>query len=465
MKYYQYDTNDSPDKIPYDKEPILRQSSYKKQKSSPVASNRVLTLVVCFLVVMNVVLGGLFISVLGKNSDEQINNTTVNITAPAGEGVDVSAVTSKAKLSVVCVHAGVSPLVSTDEGNDNSVSTEITYKAFYETAKSQGAGVIFKEDKQNSKAYIVTCYHVVKGFSTNVYVLLYDSFKPIKAKVVHYSVVYDIAVLEISPETDEKNAGEFKVSVASACEVADSSYLLEGEGAIAIGNPLGSGISATRGIISKTTEIVKIDGIDQRLLRTDAAINAGNSGGGLFNLKGELIGVINAKKTDNPSTDSYIDNVAYAIPSNLAISLANNILRSSGNIPTKAVLGIDLLVQNTGLTFDVVNGIYIAKQKVIVSLVNPNSAAAKAGLRQNDQIVSFSYGSTVVNVINTYSIDDHSFNFNRGDKVQFTIIRTTTEPGLDSSGGGLSLNNKSEEIVITVVIDELVSADKQQWYS
>ena len=463
MKYYQYDTNDSPDKIPYDKEPILRQSSYKKQKSSPTASNKALTIVVCFLVVMNVVLGGLFISVLNKNSGGQVNNTTVNITAPAGEAVDVSAVTSKAKLSVVCVHAGVSPLTSETEGA--TASTEITYKAFFETAKSQGAGVIFKEDKQNSKAYIVTCYHVVKGLSTNVYVLLYDSFKPIKAKVVHYSVVYDIAVLEISPETDETNAGEFKISAASACEVADSSYLLEGEGAIAIGNPLGSGISATRGIISKTTEIVKIDGIDQRLLRTDAAINGGNSGGGLFNLKGELIGVVNAKKTDNPSADSYIDNVAYAIPSNLAISIANNILRSSGNVPTKAVLGIDLLVQNTGLTFDVVNGTYIAKQKVIVSLVNSSSAAAKAGIRQNDQIVSFSYGSTVVNVTNTYSIDDHLFNLNRGDKVQFTIIRTTTEPGLDSSGGGLSLNNKSEEIVVTVVIDEVVSADKQQWYS
>lgn len=450
MKYYQYDTNDNPDKIPYDKEPILRQSSYKKQKASSSAGGKTLAIVVCFLVVMNIILGGLIIKVLNKGGDGQVNNTTVNITAPAGEGVDVSAATSKAKLSVVCVHAGVSPLSS---GPEESESTEITYKAFYETAKSKGAGVIFKADKQNSKAYIVTCYHVVKGLSTNVYVLLYDSFKPIKAKVVHYSVVYDIAVLELSPETDAKNAAEFKASVASACEIADSSYLLEGEGAIAIGNPLGAGISATRGIISKTTEIVKIDGIEQRLLRTDAAINGGNSGGGLFNLKGELIGIVNAKRTDNPSADSYIDNVAYAIPSNLAVSLANNILRSSGNIPTKAVLGIDLLVENSGLTFDVINGTYIAKQKVIVSLVSPSSAAEKAGFRQNDQIVSFSYGSTVVNVTNTYSIDDHLFNFNRGDKVQFTVIRTTAE------------NNKSEEIVITIVIDELVSADKQQWYS
>ena len=132
---------------------------------------------------------------------------------------------------------------------------------------------------------------------------------------------------------------------------------------------------------------------------------------------------------------------------------------------TKTAFINDLLVQNTGLTFDVVNGTYIAKQKVIVSLVSSSSAAAKAGIRQNDQIVSFSYGSTVVNVTNTYSIDDHLFNLNRGDKVQFTIIRTTTEPGLDSSGGGLSLNNKSEEIVVTVVIDEVVSADKQQWYN
>ena len=437
MKYYQYETNENVDKIPYDKEPILRQTSYKKQKSSPVASSKALVLVVCFLVVMNVILGGLIVSFLSNSKNDQINNTTINLTAPAGEGIDVSAVASKAKLSVVSIHCGV-----------EKSGSALAYAEFYNEPESMGSGVIFKMDKTNSIAYISTCYHVVQN-QKNIYVLLYDSFKPIQAKLIHYSSVYDIAVLEISLDTDSENAGEIKVSSAREAEVADSAYLLEGDGVVAIGNPLGAGISVTRGIVSKTVEIVKIDGFERRVLRTDTAINGGNSGGGLFNLQGQLIGIVNAKAIDNPYKDSYIDNVAYAIPSNVAISLANNILRNK--TPLKAVIGVGLMTESSGVKLDVVQGTYIPTQKVIVSTIDEN--IVKPGtFKVSDQIESFSYGNTVVNVINTYSFDDYSFDLSKGEQVTFTVIRTNPDTG------------KQERVTFTITISQTVPADKQQWY-
>jgi len=423
VRYYEYEES-KPDKIPYDKEPIIRQTNYKKPKVSSGKPNKLLTFVVCVLVIFNIIMAGVVINRL-NDKENNVNNTTINLNSTTN--ADIASVSSKTKLSVVCVHAGL-----TNESTDNP-----DYQGFFNLS-SKGAGVIFEDNKNSGDAYIVTCYHVIRGNTSSIYILLYDSFVPIKVSMIFYSSVYDIAVLKIS------GSQEYMRSSATPASIADSSLLLEGDGAVAIGNPLGTGIGVTSGLISKTVDLVDVDGVIHRVVRTDAAINGGNSGGGLFNLNGELIGIVNAKATDKPSANSYIDNVAYAIPSNVAISLAYNIVRNT--MPAKAVLGISMLAHSSGITFDIVDGKYIPVQSVVVSEVDAGSAGQKAGLKINDKITGFAYGDTVVNVINLYSFDDHAFNIAKGDEIILFIVRD------------------GKEMTLTLTVSEVVSADNEDWY-
>ena len=419
MKYYNAD--EGVNKIPYDKEPIHRQSSYnKKSKSSSMGGgNKLLSLVVCALVVISVVFG---FSLL-KLSKERPKGTQTNIVNINSNGtMDVSAVSSSAKLSVVCVHAGV-----TTESTESP-----DYQGFF-NMKSKGAGVIFRDNKNSGEAYIVTCFHVVKGFSSQIYVLLYDSFTPQKASLVYYSSIYDVAVIKLTASS------EYTKSYSRPAEIADSSLVLEGDGAVAIGNPLGAGFSVTSGIVSKITDLVDVDGVVNRVMRTDAPINGGNSGGGLFDSNGKLIGLVNAKATDNASQGSYIDCVAYAIPSNVVISIAENIVRNK--MPVKAVLGITLMVDSSGVSLDIIAGKYVPVQTVVVSQTGTNSL-----FKMNDKIIGFAYDDKVVNMINLYTFDDHAFNIDKGDTVKFFVERD------------------GKQITIDMTISEVISADYQDWY-
>jgi len=422
MKYYSNEENVN--KIPYDKEPIHRQSAYKKTKQSQTRSGgKLVSLVLCLLVIVNVIFGVVLVK-QSKNTKNEPNNTIININSQSG--LDVSAVANKSKISVACVHAGLT--TGSSESPD--------YQGFFNMA-SKGSGVIFKDNKNEGEAYLVTCFHVVKGFTSQIYVLLYDSFVPQKAMLVYYSSIYDIAVVKLT------GSSEYVNSVAKPAEIADSSFLTEGENAIAIGNPFGVGISITSGIISKTVDLVDVDAITHRVLRVDTPINAGNSGGGLFNDKGQLIGLVSAKAKDNISSGNYVDCVAYAIPSNVAISIAENIIRNK--MPVKAVLGIEMMAyddpsdSNTGISFNIINGKYIPVQTIVVS-------KPSGDFKMYDKIVGFSYGETIVNMINLYSFDDHAFNISKGDVVEFIIERD------------------GEKLTIEVIITEDISADYQDWY-
>jgi serine protease Do len=125
---------------------------------------------------------------------------------------------------------------------------------------------------------------------------------------------------------------------------------------IAIGNAEGEGFSATKGVVSVNSEQLTLDGPDQRtditvrVIRIDAAINKGNSGGGLFDEQGRLIGIVNAKKTGDK-----VDNIAYAIPINLAKALADNVIyHSDGEFrgAVKYLFGIRLAEVELGISLD-----------------------------------------------------------------------------------------------------------------
>lgn len=187
-----------------------------------------------------------------------------------------------------------------------------------------GAGVIIDLDKERGDAYIVTNCHVIytdasagSRISKNVYLFLYGQDEDydirqygIPATVIGASRTYDIAVLKV------QGSEVLKGSNAVAAKFNGSDDVYAGEPVYAIGNPETLGVSATQGIISKESETISVNVSDvstdvqqYRVLRTDAAINGGNSGGGLFNAEGELVGIVNAK-----AAESDIDNMGYALP-------------------------------------------------------------------------------------------------------------------------------------------------------
>lgn len=210
-----------------------------------------------------------------------------------------------------------------------------------------GSGVIVQMDKEKGNAYVVTNCHVVYNdesddiIASGVYLYLYgqdtqgvnynlyydskgndiydytvddDEDYRIEAKVVGASIEYDIALLEIS------NSNILKNSDARVAAFSESDDVYAGEQVYAVGNPEGDGMSATVGVISKESETIALNLSDKyaesedyyryyRVIRTDAAINGGNSGGGMYNTDGKLVGIINSK-----SVSEEIDNMGFALP-------------------------------------------------------------------------------------------------------------------------------------------------------
>ncbi|MBE6698633.1 MAG: trypsin-like serine protease [Ruminococcaceae bacterium] len=161
------------------------------------------------------------------------------------------------------------------------------------TQTGSGSGVIISAD-----GYVLTCHHVIDG-ATSVKVTLRNN-NTYDAVLVGSDAASDLAVLKIAAKEELTYAAQ-----------GHSADLIAGEQVVAIGNPLGTlGGTVTVGYISATErEITMSDGSKMTLLQTDTAINSGNSGGGLFNLAGELIGIVNSKYSA-----SGVEGLAFAIP-------------------------------------------------------------------------------------------------------------------------------------------------------
>jgi len=187
-----------------------------------------------------------------------------------------------------------------------------------------GSGVILSEN-----GYIVTNHHVIDGAST-IRVRL-NSEETYIAELVGTDTKTDLAVLKI-------NAGSL-----TPAKLADSSKVRTGDFVIAIGNPLGElGGTVTEGIVSALDREITIDGEPMTLLQTSAAVNPGNSGGGLFNLDGELVGIVNAK-----STGSDVEGLAFAIPADTVGEITQELIQN-GYVTGRPQLGVTV-AQLTGL--------------------------------------------------------------------------------------------------------------------
>lgn len=227
-----------------------------------------------------------------------------------------------------------------------------------------GSGVIVRED-----GYIATNYHVIQG-ANKVQVTLHNG-ESYPARIIGSDPANDIAVIKI----DAKGL--------TTATVGDSSTVDVGDLAVAIGNPLGQlGGTATTGIISALDRTLDIEGTTLTLMQTDAAINGGNSGGGLFNNKGELIGIVESK-----ASAVGVEGLAFALPINTVSPIINDFIENGGNtqasdgIPAVGVVISEVSEENAQYYGLESAGVYIAQ------VTGEN--ARKAGFQEGDRIVSF----------------------------------------------------------------------------
>ncbi len=224
---------------------------------------------------------------------------------------------------------------------------------------SAGSGVIFSSD-----GYIVTNAHVIDGLTDekSIQVKIYNG-QIYGAKVIGYDTKTDLALLKIDAEG---------LPYAS---FADSSKLMLGQDVIAIGNPLGLGVSCSNGIISALEKEIYINNVYMTVIQTNAAVNAGNSGGGLFDINGNLVGIVNAKKTGSYSMES-VEGMGYAIPSNTVTRIINELI-NNGYVKDRATLGIKIST-----------GSYYTTEGVLVTEVIEGGSCDIAGLQAGDIILS-----------------------------------------------------------------------------
>lgn len=275
----------------------------------------------------------------------------------------------------------------------------------YEAA---GSGFIITKD-----GYIVTNNHVIEGATTITVVL--DNGDIYNAKLVGRDPRNDIAVIKIQG------------AVFPTVYLGDSKDLQVGELAVAIGNPLGelSG-TVTAGIISALDRLITLEGQTLHLLQTDAAINAGNSGGALFNSFGEVVGINTAK-----NTSTGVEGLGFAIPIDVAKPIIESLIKYT-YVKGRPKIGIttrDITAQMAEY-YDLTEGIYVLQ-------VESGSAADKAGLKREDIIVAVN-GKPVTT---TTALTDLKDTLKPGDIMSMTIVR-----------------NK-KEMTITVILDEDIPSD------
>lgn len=258
---------------------------------------------------------------------------------------------------------------------------------FYGQYVTSGAGSGVIVTQSDEAGYLLTNYHVIytnEELADTITVVLTNG-EEYTATEVGSDYNLDLAVLRI----EKKDKESFTVA-----SFGDSSKLVVGQQVVAIGNPLGSlGGTVTDGIISALDRQVKIDDVTMTLLQHSAAINPGNSGGALFDMMGNLIGVVNAK-----TSEVGIEGLGFAIPSNIAFSFFNRVMVTEPAIGIKVAYGRPNLAAPIGL--------------YVVDVTNSDFKKYDRILKVNGQQVNTSP--------EYYAIIDC---FNKGDEVTITVKR------------------------------------------
>ena len=306
---------------------------------------------------------------------------------------------------------------------------------------SAGSGVIYKLNVVAGSAFIITNYHVVYhssyGVSESISCYLFgmeSTDYAIPATFVGGSPNYDIAVLRIDDSKIIRAAGA-RGSIAAA-SLANSDYVFPGQSAIAIGNPNASGISVTSGIVSVDSEQLSMQSstgsgyVQLRVIRIDTAVNSGNSGGGLFDEDGKIIGIVNAK-----IASTSVENIGYAIPSNVARAIADNIIDYCYGTDCKSVmramLGVTVTVESLSTSYDEDTGRIERFEEVSVYEVSAGGLADGI-FEVGDIIKRVDIGAQSFSITRQHHLIDAMLDARVGDTVTFTLVRDGEEMTLSA---------------------------------
>ena len=341
--------------------------------------------------------GGFVGAKFGGSGKVVIQQVAPSSTADSASGSDSSitaASSSGSSLTTEQVADLVSPSVVVIT-TEQVVYSQWSWYGQNQVESGAGSGVVISSD-----GYILTCAHVVSGAS-QITVTIDDT--DYTATVVGEDDTSDVAVLKID------------ATGLTPATVGDSDSLSVGDSVLAVGNPLGElGGTVTSGIVSALNRSVTIQGTSSTntmsLIQMDASVSPGNSGGGLFNMNGELIGLVNAK-----SSSSDAEGLGFAIPINDAIEVAQDLLEN-GYVSGRPYMGITYIAVTDSQTAAQLNvnayGVYVVD-------VVQGGPADKAGLKAGDRIVSID-GTEIAQKDDLGTlIQQHS----AGDTLSITVAR------------------------------------------
>lgn len=332
----------------------------------------------------------------------------------------------------------------------SSSSTTIDFVTY-----AMGSAILYEKGTEYS--YFLTNYHVVyeysstyniDGIADSIHIYLYGSEATptetynssgyltsldygsyaIECEYVGGSAKSDIAVLRVKTADINAINPDFK-----AVKIADGYHV--GETVFTIGNAEGEGLSVTEGIISVDSENISLslDGVttsSYRSIRIDTAVYEGNSGGGLFNANGELVGIVNA----GDSTDQ---NINYAIPITIVTGTADNIIYyyEDGDDSTSdsygITIGITYTTANSKYVYDSVSGYGEITEDIVISAISDNSIAETIGLEVGDILTEMSITDTSGNtdtyqITRSFNVTDLILTLREGYSISFTYTRGDT---------------------------------------
>ncbi|ABY35413.1 MAG TPA: PDZ domain-containing protein [Chloroflexus aurantiacus] len=349
--------------------------------------------------------GGLVSYLVARQTVAQVAATVTTINA---QPVTASNGTSSANQTVTQPVEVVSVSDAMVEAVKRVAPAVVTVTVTGSTGQGSGSGVIISD-----QGYIITNNHVVSG-GNRYYVLFADGTRR-EAELVGTDSLNDIAVLKVDGE------------VPGVAAIGDSSALQPGETVLAIGSPLGNfRNTVTAGVVSALNRSVPGSGMEG-LIQTDAAINSGNSGGPLINLRGEVVG-INTLVVRNDlgfGSSAPVEGLGFAVPSSIFANVADQIIRT-GQV-RYPFLGITYLMIDGEVAAEynlpVQNGAYINAGISGQPAVLPNTAAAQAGLREGDIILAVNDQR----LDGTVSLRQLLLQYRPGDTVELTILRDGQE--------------------------------------
>ena len=356
------------DEIPQENQPpkIVPTPKRKKKGIAAIAIIAIVALALCFSLIGGILgSGGTLVTMrIWEKIFPNITENTSEDTSVMQEGerentvIDTQKIDTTKLMTPAEVYAAN---VNATVGITTAVTTN--YWGFQTTSAASGSGFVLTDD-----GYILTNYHVIED-STSITVSTYDG-TAYDAELIGYDASNDIAVLKVEA-----------VNLTPVI-IGDSDNMNVGDTVLAIGNPLGElTFSMTQGIVSAMDRQVTFStGTTMNLIQTDCSINSGNSGGALFNLYGEVVGITNAKYSNNGSAEASIESIGFAIPINDVIGIVESIIEK-GYI-SKPYIGVSV----TNVSQEMQS--YGLPEGAAVKTITEDSPCEKAGLQVNDIITA-----------------------------------------------------------------------------